>query len=191
MISSLTGIINFKKGEHVEILVDNVGYWVEVPDSVRAELTVGDKATLYTDLVVRERLMALYGFSSRADIATFEMLRSVSGVGPRMAIQIFSHNTSEDIKQAIEEANVDFFKKIKGIGSKTAQRLIVDLRSNLDKLRLQEKERQKEKESAVYEALTQLGFSNQEIDLVLPKLDEEADDEEKISQALKQLSGHE
>jgi len=191
MISSLTGTINIKKDQAVEILVNNIGFWVTVPRHLLTELETGQRTTIYTNLIVREKLMELYGFSSRRDVDTFEMLTSVAGVGPKTAIQIFNQNTSADIRQAIEEADVDFFKSIKGIGRKTAQRLIIDLRSNLDRLRLKEKQSQQEKEPLVYGALRQLGFSNQEIDLVVPKLNKKNSDEEKVSQALKLISGDE
>ena len=191
MISSLTGTINIKKDQAVEILVNNIGFWVTMPHYLLAELEIGQQTTIYTDLIVREKLMELYGFNSRRDVDTFEMLTSVAGVGPKTAIQIFNQNTSVNIRQAIEEADVDFFKSIKGIGRKTAQRLIIDLRSNLDRLKLKEKQSQQEKEPLVYDALGQLGFSRQEIDLVVPKLNKDDSDEEKISQALKLFSGDE
>ncbi|MDD3679677.1 MAG: Holliday junction branch migration protein RuvA [Candidatus Shapirobacteria bacterium] len=190
MISSLTGTVNFKTLQGVEVQVGQIGYWVVVSTRLIADLEIGEKTTFYTDLIVGEKLLELYGFSSRQEIKIFRMLTSVSGVGPRTALQIFNAHDGQVIEEAIDKADVAFFQSIKGIGKKTAQRLIVDLRSTLDQVRFQEEKEFENKEPTVYQALVQLGFSKEEIRLVIDKIDEAADDEEKIAQALKLLSGN-
>lgn len=189
MISSLTGIINFKNLRGVEILAGQVGYWVLVPTDLIADLEVGEKTTLYTIVVVGEKAIDIYGFSSRNQVRVFNMLTSVSGVGPRTALQIFNNHQGEEIEAAIDKADVAFFQSIKGIGKKTAQRLIVDLRSVLDQDRIREEKEAEIKEPTVYQALVQLGFSKEEIRLVIGKINPDQEEEEKIAQALKLLSG--
>ena len=188
MISSLTGTVNYKEGQIVELLVEDISFSVLVPLPLIMRLELGEKITLFTNLVVGEKFLELYGFEKRSDISIFKMLISVAGVGPRTALMIFNQKSGEEIKKAIDEANVGFFLGVKGIGKKTAQRLIVDLRSVLDKINLQGKKRARERVGIVYDALLQLGFSQQEIDLIVPRLPQKGSDEEKISQALKLLS---
>ena len=190
MISSLTGTINFKNLRGVEILAGQVGYWVLVPANLITSQEIGEKATLYTSLVVGERAIDLYGFSSRNQVRIFTMLTSVSGIGPRTALPIFNNHDGEEIEAAIDKADVAFFQAIKGIGKKTAQRLIVDLRSVLDQDRAREEKEAEIKEPTVYQALIQLGFSKEEIRLIVNKIDPSQEEEEKIAQALKLLSSN-
>ena len=188
MISGLTGIVNYKRGQIIELLVGQISFSVLAPLPLVNALEIGTKITLYTKMVFGEKLVELYGFEKREDGETFTMLTSVSGVGPKIALQIFNEKSGEEIRRAIDKADVNFFLDIKGIGRKTAQRLIVDLRSVLDNMKIQEKKKVRERAGLVYGALLQLGFNQQEIDLVIPRLPKEGSDEEKIGQALKLLS---
>jgi Holliday junction DNA helicase RuvA len=188
MISGLTGIVNYKRGQVIELLVGQISFSVLAPLPLLNVLAIGTRVTLYTKMVVAEKLIELYGFEKREDTETFEMLTSVSGVGPRTALEIFNQKQGREIRKAIGQADANFFLEIKGIGRKTAQRLIVDLRSVLDDLKLQEKKMIRKRTGLVYGALIQLGFSQQEIDLVIPRLSKGASDEENIGQALKLLS---
>ncbi|KUK84135.1 MAG: Holliday junction ATP-dependent DNA helicase RuvA [Microgenomates bacterium 39_6] len=188
MISALTGTISFKNLSGVEIRAGQVGYWVLVPAGLIADLTLGEKVTLYTSLIVGEKMVEIYGFSSRNEVRIFKMLTSVSGVGPKTALQIFNNHQGEEVERAIDKADVAFFQSIKGIGKKTAQRLIVDLRSVLDQDRVREGKEAESKEPTVYQALIQLGFSKEEVRLVIDKINPDQKEEEKISQALSLLS---
>lgn len=190
MISGLTGIVNYKTDQTAELLVGNISFSILTPLPLLASLELGDKATFYTNLVVGEKLLELYGFETREDVITFKMLTSVSGIGPKTALQIFNQEEGQKIRKAIDEANVDFFLDMKGIGKKTAQRLIVDLRSVLDKMKLTEEKKRRKEEEIVYAALLQLGFAKNEIDLIIGKLPSKQSDEEKISLALKLLSNN-
>jgi len=188
MIRALTGIVSFRNSQSVELLVGRVSFLVLVPAPLLNSLTLKKKVTLYIKMVVGEKILELYGFENREDREIFEMLTSVSGVGPRTALQIFNQKKGAEIKKAIDQADVAFFSAIKGIGQKTAQRLIVDLRSVLDRERLEKEKAERKKAGFVYEALLQLGFNHQEIRSVIPHLLEKGSDEEKISQALGWLS---
>ena len=188
MISGLTGIVNYKTDQTIELLVGNISFSVLTPLPLITGFELGDKATLYTNLVVGEKLLELYGFETREDVTTFKMLTSVAGVGPKTALQIFNQKSGQEIRKAIDEADVDFFLDMKGIGKKTAQRLIVDLRSILDKVKLKEQKKKRQEQETVYAALLQLGFTKQEIDLTIPKLPKKQSDEKKINFALKLLS---
>ena len=191
MISGLTGIVSYKETQIIELLVGNINFSIFVPASLISGFEIGEKITLYTKLVVGEKFLELYGFETREDVTTFRMLTSVSGIGPKTALQIFNQKSGKKIKKAIDEADVDFFLAVKGIGKKTAQRLIVDLRSILDGMRLKEEKEIREREETVYAALLQLGFIRREIDLVIHKLPKDKSDEDKLALALKLLSGNE
>jgi len=190
MISGLTGIVNYKTGQIVELLVGNISFSIFAPLPLLTSLDVGSKVTFYTSLVVGEKLLELYGFETRQDVATFKTLTSVAGVGPKTALQIFNQKSGREIRKAIDEANVDFFLNVKGIGKKTAQRLIVDLRSILAKMKLKEEQEKKKEEEFVYAALLQLGFAKQEIDLVVSQLPKKESDEKKINLALRLLANN-
>lgn len=188
MISSLTGTVTYKTLQGIEIRAGQVGYWLLASSRLTTELEIGQKVTIYTNLVVGEKSVDLYGFSSRQEIGVFGLLTSVAGVGPRTALQIFNVHSGEEIEAAIDKADVAFFENIKGIGKKTAQRLIVDLKATLDRDKLQDEKRLAQEESTVYQALLRLGFAKDEINLVISKIDKEGSDEEKVAQALKLIA---
>ena len=188
MISILLGRVNSKFPQGIEVLTGAIGFQVLVPLPFLTSLSEGEEVRLYTKLIVGEKLLDLYGFERREDCRIFEMLTSVSGVGPKTALQIFNEKEGEEIREAIDRADVPFFASIKGIGPKTAQRIIVDLRSVLDREKLMEEKRRRQEAGLVYEALIQLGFSKQEVEKAISRLPKEGSDEEKISQALNLLA---
>lgn len=93
---------------------------------------VGQPVQLYTHLYMREDVLALYGFAGSEEQAMFEMLLTVSGIGPKAALAILSAARPDDLRAAIATGNVDLLRKIPGIGQKTAQRLIIDLKGKVD-----------------------------------------------------------
>lgn len=134
MIEYLKGTLTEKTPTHVVVDVGGVGYGVHV--SVITYEQLGDLATevtLLTYLHVREDLMQLYGFFEAQERVMFELLIAVSGIGPRSAQSMLSKITVEDLRQAIVSANLDILTTIPGIGRKTAQRMVVELKDKLEK----------------------------------------------------------
>jgi len=154
----------------------------------------GQTVKLYTCHLVREDDEALYGFADRAERSVFEHLISVSGVGPGSARMILSAMTAEEVKEAVVLGDVNRFKAVKGIGLKTAQRIIVDLKDKIGKGGEEFSFSAAPAASPVREeamgALTMLGFSKPAVEKTLDKLLKEKPDytlEELIKKALKMM----
>lgn len=135
MIASLHGILLEKLPDSAVIECGGVGYEVQIPVGTYNELPkTEEECFLYVRHVVREDDEMLYGFSSKDERNVFDMLMGVSGVGPKSAIAILSGITVSELKRAIAEGNVKRLGSVKGIGKKTAERIIVDLRGKINPL---------------------------------------------------------
>lgn len=127
MIASLTGsILELTPGQCV-IDVHGVGYQVAITPQTSRELNVGSSTTLLTSMIVREDSMSLFGFSSSAHRELFDLLRSVSGVGPKLALAVLAELDPYDIANAVANEDDKAFSRVSGIGPKTAKLLVVAL----------------------------------------------------------------
>ena len=132
MIASLCGVLVAKSPPEVILDVVGVGYLVDVPMSTLYELPdIGESARLLTHLVVREDAMRLYGFHTEAELRMFQRLIKVNGIGAKVALNILSAISAGDLVQAIVSDDASRLIKIPGIGKKTAERLILDLRDRV------------------------------------------------------------
>ncbi len=173
MIATITGEVTHNSGTHLVISVGGVGILVHVTAPVAITFPVGKIASLITTLIVREDALTLYGFATREDKETFELLQTVSGIGPRVAAALLSFYSSDDIAHAITTGEVSLLEKVPGIGKKVAQRMVLEL-----------KEKFKTSGSAqspslsswsawkgqLHSALTGLGYSSKEADLSIQSL---------------------
>ena len=184
MISSLRGIVSRMWGNYVEIEVGGVGYMVFMG---KKSFNQGNEVKIQTYMAVSENDICLYGFENFEDLDLFKMLISVSGVGPKTAAGILAEKRGGEIMKAIGDADVDFFKKIKGIGLKTAQRIIVDLKSKIGGLgELNLKDTLPLPEDDLTESLKQLGFEKKEIEGMMRGMPVElVDIEEKLEWCLR------
>ncbi|MDD4135867.1 MAG: Holliday junction branch migration protein RuvA [Candidatus Shapirobacteria bacterium] len=172
MISSLKGKISNIGNNFVEIEVHDIGYLVWCGQNFLKRRNVNEELKIYTYQSVSENDISLFGFETIDDVNLFKMLISVSGVGPKTAAQIMGQTESGEIVKAIGEADVNFFEKVKGIGKKGAQRIIVDLKSKiggLGELDLTQ-DNKKIKDDDLGLSLKQLGFDRKEIEKVVAKL---------------------
>ncbi len=134
MISQLTGILDCVEQNNVVIDVQGVGYKVFVPLSSIGRLPKpGEKIKIFTYQVVREDALDLYGFLRREERGLFSMLLSVSGIGPKSALALLSGIKMEDLVIAIAKGSVDLITTVPGIGLKTAQRLVIELKEKVGK----------------------------------------------------------
>ncbi|MCL2094956.1 Holliday junction branch migration protein RuvA [Candidatus Saccharibacteria bacterium] len=131
MIARLAGMVVEKALDKVIIDVGGVGYEVYVPSHDYDALTLDEAATIYTHHVVREQAEELYGFSSLAAKQLFRLLISVNGVGPKAGISVMSLGPPEGIRNAIANADFAFIGQAAGVGKKTAERVVVDLRDKV------------------------------------------------------------
>lgn len=189
MIASLSGTVKNIFGDQIILEVSGVGYLVNIGNKLISKLVIKQKLELYTYQAVSENDISLFGFESFEEVKLFKMLISVSGVGPKTGAQILSKTESDLVIKAISKADVKFFEGIKGIGKKTAQRIIIDLKSKvggINELDLGEEEINKEDD--LYLSLKQLGFDKKEIEKVMKKLPKEILlIEEKIQWSLRNL----
>ncbi|MBX4187979.1 MAG: Holliday junction branch migration protein RuvA [Candidatus Doudnabacteria bacterium] len=160
MIGSLNGTIQHKSANYIILETQGVGYKVFITPILLANLKVGDKVKLVTMTYVREDQITLYGFEKLSELEFFELLLTVSGVGPKSAVGIMSLATLEMIKSAIVSEDPSVFTKVSGIGRKTAERVIIELK---DKLKAHADSTPVAKEhSDAMDALLALGYSQQE-----------------------------
>lgn len=134
MIGYVRGIVTHLFKESCYVDVHGVGYRVYVPTTTRQQLIEGQEVTLYTYLNVREDAMQLYGFWTEDEYELFILLISVSGIGPKVGLGILSGMTPEAFKLAVINGQVQQLTKLPGIGKKSAERLVLELKDKLAKM---------------------------------------------------------
>lgn len=193
MISHLNGKLTEKNPTNVVIECNGIGYFVYISLQTYSQIPDRENILLQTHLVIREDAHILYGFYSKLERELFKLLISVSGVGPSIAITMLSSMTTEQIQHAIASQDVALIKSVKGIGEKTAQRVIVDLKDKIQKTfnisnDLLTTDNTIKNETLI--ALEVLGFSrkiSEKTVLTLLKENPDISLEELIKQALKKL----
>ena len=162
MIGSLNGQIEFSGNNYLVINVNGVGYKV-IASSVIIEKTkkLKDKVKLFISTQMKENSLSLYGFDKIEDLKVFEQLLQVSGIGPKTAISVFDVGSGEEIKNAIAQNDVSFFTAVSGVGKRSAQRIIIDLKSKIDAKEEFPFKDIKEYEDVVL-ALKSLGYSSRD-----------------------------
>ena len=139
MITQIRGRLVEKNPTEVVVDCNGVGYLLHISLNTFSSLPDSEAVTLYTHLSIREDAHTLFGFISKTERAVFKLLISVSGVGPSIARTMLSSMTSEEIQHAIASENVALIQSVKGIGAKTAQRILVDLKDKAAQLDLTNK----------------------------------------------------
>jgi len=134
MIGMLKGKVEFFDRPYIILDVSGVGYRVLVPNEISSKAKIGDPIKLFTYTYVREDALELFGFADLSDLKLFEQLISVSGVGPKTALSIFSFGNRESIIGAVIKADADFFTGVPRLGRKNAQKIIIELKSKIGSL---------------------------------------------------------
>lgn len=183
MIGFLSGILKSHSGHSIILDVHGVGYKVLVYKT--QNLIPGDKLELFIHTHVREDDISLFGFQKESDLQIFELLLTVSGIGPKSAQNIMSGVSGDLIKKAIESSNINFFTSISGVGKKSAQRIIIELRPKLTSAATSMSDL--EGNPALVDALRELGFKNLEITPVLSQIDKDEPLPNQLRTALKLL----
>jgi len=190
MISYLEGKILEKGEKFFTINVNGVGYKIFSHTGVLEKIPeVGRDAKVWTHLYVREDALDLYGFLDRDELEFFEILISISGIGPRSALGILEVAPVISLKQAIVSEDETFFTKVSGIGRKTAQRLILELKSKLVKSVSPVKGSDSEQMGEALEALVSLGYNQRDARRSLQEIPKDINGvEAKVKAALKLLA---
>jgi holliday junction DNA helicase RuvA len=190
MIGKLTGTLADKNPPQVLVDCNGVGYEVDVPMSTFYNLPgVGEKVSLLTHFVVREDAQILYGFGSGAERQAFRLLIKISGVGPRTALSVLSGMSVADIAQAVTVQDAGRLVKVPGIGKKTAERLLLELKGKFGAdLGLQQGGSASDSQADILQALVALGYSDKEAAASLKALPKDVGVSEGIKLALKALA---
>jgi Holliday junction DNA helicase RuvA len=192
MIASLSGRVTHIGESHLTLEISGVGFKVAVPRQLLAESHTGQVLTLHTYLVVRENELSLYGFPNIESRDTFVLLLGVERVGPKLALSILSNLSVSSLRAAVMNGQSAVLSKVSGVGSKTAQKIVLDLASKVLPM-------EGESNGAVpvtvgdtdlLEALTGLGYSVVEAQAALQSVpkDASADIEERLKLALRYFS---
>ncbi|MEK7281956.1 MAG: Holliday junction branch migration protein RuvA [Chloroflexota bacterium] len=191
MISAVDGVLEGKGASWAFVRVGGITLQVHIPNSSLSTLgSVGQKVHLYTHLQVREDDLSLYGFASMEELSLFQHLISISGIGPKLALSLLSALSPNQLAAAIVSGDSELLRRVPGIGQKTASRLILELKSKLERVGLAVPT-VVEGEGEVLSALTNLGYSLSEATRALNSLpsDQSLSLEEKIKLALQSLAG--
>ena len=191
MIGRLTGTLSDKNPPQVLVDCNGVGYEVDVPMSTFFNLPgLGEKVSLLTHFVVREDAQILYGFGSAGEREAFRQLIKISGVGPRTALSVLSGMSVGDIAQAVTAQDAGRLVKVPGIGKKTAERLLLELKGKIgaDLGLPGSGSPVTDHQTDILQALVALGYSDKEAQAALKALPKDVSVSEGIKQALKALA---
>jgi holliday junction DNA helicase RuvA len=190
MLYSASGKLASKSGKFVVLEVGGLGLKIATSEGTLKSLpAAGAAAKLFCHLHVREDALDLYGFATEAELNFFEMLISVSGVGPRSALSIMDVAKLDELSAAIKEGRPDLMTRASGIGRKTAERIIVELRTKVQSSKSGLVVEKMEGDADILEALTSLGYRREEARAALAKVDPKLlGMEERLKAALALLS---
>jgi len=183
MISYLEGIVKKKTDSYVIVMISDIGYQVFMPAKMLVNLKEGEKASIFVHDHLRENAHDLFGFSTHAELEFFWRLLDISGVGPRMAMNIIALGSIEDLVKNIEKGNIDYIFQVSGVGKKTAQKIVIELKGKLDLSGADEEEQE------VILALKNLGYTASQAREAVRKVSKEITETgDKVREALRYLS---
>lgn len=184
MIAYLKGSVLEKGKDYAIILCGDIGYRVQMHERTLVALVKGENVNLYTHQVVREDSQDLFGFATMRELEFFWRLTTVSGVGPKMAMHLLAVGMIETLSRAIDKGDVEFLSSAQGVGKKTAQRVVLELRGKL----VDDDGTMPESEGEVVSALENLGYPRNKAREAVKTLDPDGTTQQKIKAALKVLS---
>ena len=192
MIAYLKGKTQFKGGGFIVLLVNDVGYKIFIYPEMYAEISIGQELEFYVFQNVREDALELYGFRSMDELSMFELLLTISGIGPKSALGVLSIASVEDIKESIARGDSSLLVKVSGIGKKTAERVVLELRGKVGDIRTAPASKSGTEgiiaSSEEIDALEALGYSLMQAREALKAVDPKIKDSgERIKAALKNI----
>jgi Holliday junction DNA helicase RuvA len=189
MIGRIHGVLTEKNPPQVVVVTHGVGYEIDVPMSTFYHLPrTGENVELLTHLVVREDAQLLYGFLTAGERTAFRQLLRVSGVGPKVALAVLSGLSVEDLARAIAAQDAARLTRVPGVGKKTAERLVLELRDKLPAVPGTERSEAAPARADVVNALLALGYDDREAQAAVKQLPAELALADAIRQALKHLA---
>lgn len=189
MIAYLFGKLTFKSPTYIHVECSGVGHHVNISLNTYSKIENLDQAKIFTHLHVNADSHTLYGFADEQEKEMFGLLISVSGIGPNTARVILSYMTVSDVRSSILNGSHAAFNKVKGVGPKTAQRLIIDLRDKVMKLSGEDALNVASTNNTLYDealsALVSLGFPKAKIEAQLKKIKNSAPEIENVEELIK------
>ncbi len=195
MISSVRGLVLAVTGQTAVIEVGGVGLAVQITPTHAASLAVGSEARLRTALIVREDDLSLFGFASTDELVVFDLLRGVTGVGPKSALGVLAALDPPEIARAVEAEDDAAFRRVSGIGPKTAKLIVLSLAGKLTALALATSSSGAARpdgaaRSAVLAALVQLGWAERVAVVALDEVLADRDDDPPVPLLLRTVLAH-
>ncbi len=186
MISILQGAVYARLNDALIVMVGGVGLRVLVPQPLLKGARVGEPVLLHTHLVVREDELSLIGFASDDELDLFHKLITVSGVGPKLALNVLSNMAPDALRMAIGQEHAEMLARVPGIGKRTAGKIVLELKDKMGEVEISEGlAALTEADAAVIDALTALGYSIVEAQRAVQALPRDVTDvEERLRRAL-------
>jgi Holliday junction DNA helicase RuvA len=189
MIGKITGTLIEKSDSHLLVSVSGISYTIATIPSVTQSCELGTPCSLWTHLIVSETALSLYGFTDKETLHFFKLLIGISGVGPKSALGILALAPPSVLAKAIVTENTAYLTKVSGIGRKSAEKIVLELRDKLKGASLDEEGNDLHDDTDAVLALRSLGYSREEAREALAKVSGEvAGTEGRIKEALKYLS---
>jgi len=190
MINSLNGIISYLSTDSLTLDVQGVGFEVFVDKKLLAEHQIGDSLRLLIHMIIRQDLLALYGFTTQEEKVIFNLFLGVDGIGPKLALAILSHLSMDNIRSAVLAEKPEYFMRVPGVGKKTAQKIIITLQGKFPDTGDYQIIRSSSSDDEVIESLVTLGFSVVEAQTAVQSIpkDFSQDVEERLRYALQFFS---
>lgn len=189
MIYSLEGKLIEKRKDFIVLEINGVAFKLFTHSRLIDFLpSVSTKIKLFTYLYVRDNIIELYGFENEEELKFFELLNSISGVGPKSALAILEISQPNDLAAAIKESRLDLLTRASGIGKKTAERIILELKNKIEFKESEARIKKIESDADLVEILVNLGYSSKQARAVLLKIDNKIVKlEDRLKEALKIL----
>jgi Holliday junction DNA helicase RuvA len=191
MIALVSGTVVATGSDYVIIDTNGVGYLVHLPKPALSATNDGDVVRFFTSLIVREDSLTLYGFANWAQRLLFDQLLAVSGIGPKVAMSLLSSLSPDDLKAALASGDVVRLSKVPGIGRKTAERMVLELKGKIDPRGLMAGAAPSSRDSDLIDVLTGLGYSAAEANAAVANIPADAPDsiDDRIRLALRYFGG--
>ncbi len=178
MIATITGKVSSIENNSLVIDLGGIGLNVFVPTPLTDRLHIGESVFLFTALIVRQDALSLYGFDTRENREYFNLLLTVNGIGPRLALSVLSTLNPDAIRRAIFHEQADVFSRVPGVGKKTAQKIMLTLQDKIKAVEgLEPIARISDTDTQILEALTTLGYSVVEAQAALQSIPRDAPDD--------------
>ncbi|MFH1668267.1 MAG: Holliday junction branch migration protein RuvA [Candidatus Komeilibacteria bacterium] len=189
MISYIKGTTKYKTDKYIILENNQIGYQISVPEILLAGLKEGAEIELYTHQYVKEDALDLYGFASMEELNFFQHLISISGVGPKSGLAVLSIAKISDIQQAILKGDPTLLKKVSGIGTKTAERIVVELKNKVGAMSGAELSTSNS-DLEIIDALEALGYRMPEIRTAIRELPSDITDTQAQIKAILKIINH-